>query len=343
MREFLEPLLAWFAANKESYFFRGDRNPYRVWVSEVALQQTRLAAALPRLKKFLDTFPSVAALSEASEQQVVVSWAGLGYYNRARNLRRGAIYLRDNYHCEIPSDYHALLKIPSVGPYTAAAIASICFGKPVLAIDGNVKRVLARWFCWREDVTSLVFLRKVAEVEPLILAAASHPGELNEALMEFGQKVCSPRPICQECFLSTSCLAYSQGMSNILPMRQQARVREKLEWTVYLVKKDNHFLLQHNGEDFPFLKNMAILPSAVHYPETGKTVYSFCENFLTSAKELVKGNISHAIMHYKITATVIRADLKEDILPPQFEFVPQKAIHHYLNSSLMKKIMTAVL
>ncbi len=202
-------LLRWFAANKSPYPWRRAVTPYKVWISEVMLQQTVTTAVAPRFVRWLQRFPNVRALAQASGQQVLREWEGLGYYARARNLHRAAQIIVREYRGNIPADYRQLLALPGIGNYTAAAIASIAFGHVHPVLDANVRRVMQRVLATAQgqdsdDEAIAAFLRSAI--------SRRRPGDFNEALMELGQTVCRPRkPKCGNCPLQTNCDAYRLG------------------------------------------------------------------------------------------------------------------------------------
>ena len=195
--------------------WRRDRDPYRVWVSEVMLQQTTVRAVTPYYERFLAAFPTVAALAAAREEDVLGAWAGLGYYHRARNLRRGARHLVEHHGGRFPKTLEAALAVPGVGLYTASAVLSIAHGVPLPVVDGNVRRVLSRLFGlrgpqWRKDAPYY------NRAEELLFRAA--PGDWNQAVMELGATICVPRrPACPACPLADGCVARAEGLQDALP------------------------------------------------------------------------------------------------------------------------------
>jgi A/G-specific adenine glycosylase len=220
-------LLAWYDARARDLPWREDTDPYRVWVSEVMLQQTRVEAVIPYYLRWMERFPSVERLAAAPEEEVMGAWAGLGYYSRARNLHRAAREVRERHGGVLPSDPEALRALPGVGEYTVGAVGSIAFGLPLPAVDGNVRRVLAR-LGDEPDPTPAVLRRwAVALVDP------ERPGDFNQALMELGATVCTPRnPLCGECPLYSMCRARAAGTQAERPVpRRKGAVRE-LSWGV---------------------------------------------------------------------------------------------------------------
>ena len=185
------PLLEWYGRNARSLPWREEPAPYRVWVSEIMLQQTRVEAVKPYFARFLTELPDVPALASAPEQQLMKLWEGLGYYSRARNLQKAARVMVEQYGGTLPADYDALLKLPGIGPYTAGAVASIAYGIPVPAVDGNVLRVVMRLTAGWEDIADPAVKRAVERRMAAILPK-DRPGDFNQAMMELGATVCAP-------------------------------------------------------------------------------------------------------------------------------------------------------
>ena len=212
-------LLAWFGKHKRPLPFRESPDAWRVWVSEVMLQQTRVEAMLPRYRGFVARFPSPGSLARASEDEVLAAWAGLGYYGRARSLQRAAQLLAGEGR-GIPKDPESLAKLPGIGEYTAAAIASIAFGAPVAAVDGNVRRVLSRLFAVGGVPGRAVFERRIRELADRLMEAdeAGEPGAWNQALMELGATTCTAaRPRCERCPVREFCWARVGGRPEAFP------------------------------------------------------------------------------------------------------------------------------
>jgi len=213
-------LLAWFQHHARKLPWRGERTPYRVWVSEVMLQQTQVEAVIPYYRRFVERFPDVESLADAPLEAVLKAWEGLGYYARARRLHQAARQLRASGDGRLPPTFDELKALPGVGTYTAGAIASIAFGQGVPAIDGNARRVISRLFGIREDVTRSATKRRIMALAQELLPEG-HAGSFNEAIIELGATVCTPRnPSCSECPLNANCLAYAQGEQHVLPVRR---------------------------------------------------------------------------------------------------------------------------
>lgn len=213
-------LLAWFRREKRQLPWRGTTDPYRIWVSEVMLQQTTVAAVRPRYDAFLERFPDVSTLADASEDSVLAAWSGLGYYARARNLRRAAQIVVRDHEGRIPDDPLALRSLPGFGEYMSAAVASLAFGSRLPAADANVDRVLSRVFVIRGRTGTRAHRLRVLEAADRILPSR-RAGDLTAALMDLGQTVCTPRaPRCPECPIRTSCVAYRTGTVSRYPEKK---------------------------------------------------------------------------------------------------------------------------
>ena len=216
-------LLDWYDANRRVLPFRGTRDPYAVWISEIMLQQTRTDTVSGYYTRFLNRFPNIAALAQADEQEVLKYWEGLGYYSRARNLHKAAQIMQREYGGRFPAAYEGIRALPGVGDYTAAAVASIAYRLPYPAIDGNLTRVLARVHGVREDVGRPSVKRLIHELGERE-SDRERPGDWNQALMDLGATICVPgTPDCARCPLQAQCDAYAQGDADQLPIRAAAR------------------------------------------------------------------------------------------------------------------------
>ena len=249
------PLLTWFYENRRSLPFREDPTPYHIWISEIMLQQTRMTAVLPYYERFIHELPSVADLAMCDTDRLHKLWEGLGYYSRADNLKRAAEMICEKYGGELPADHAALLSLPGIGPYTAGAIASISFGIPAPAVDGNVMRVFSRLYNDRADITLGVTKSRVTDrvTEEMPTDKA---GDFNQALMELGALVCIPGEAkCERCPLSERCGAYAAGTVSALPAKAEKKPRRIVDITVLLVRSPKGWLLQKRPPS-GLLKNM---------------------------------------------------------------------------------------
>ena len=228
-------LLPWYDGGARVLPWREEPTPYRVWVSEIMLQQTRVEAVRPYYERFLEAFPTVEALAAAPEEKLLKMWEGLGYYNRARNLQRAAQQVVELYDGEVPASYEALRALPGVGDYTAGAIASIAFQLPVPAVDGNVLRVISRVLCRYDNILDAKVKRRTEE--ELRQALPQRAGDFNQSLMELGALVCLPggAPRCLGCPLHPVCRAAAQGVAQELPVKAKAKPRKQEERTLFLL------------------------------------------------------------------------------------------------------------
>ncbi|WP_200975025.1 A/G-specific adenine glycosylase [Echinicola sp. 20G] len=218
---FASKLLLWYPQNKRDLPWRNTQNPYIIWLSEIILQQTRVAQGLPYFEKFVSHYPSVQDLAKAPTEEIMRLWQGLGYYSRARNLHECAKQVVNEYRGQFPSDYKSLLKLKGVGQYTAAAIASFAFKEKVAVVDGNVFRVLSRYFGIETDISSSQGKKEFQELANKLISK-EHPDEYNQAIMEFGALQCTPKnPDCDNCPLLDGCFAAKHQMVSSLPVKEK--------------------------------------------------------------------------------------------------------------------------
>jgi A/G-specific adenine glycosylase len=261
--KFKRRLLAWFAARKRDLPWRRTSDPYRIWLSEIMLQQTRVAAVIPYYERFLEAFPDAPALARASEDRVLANWAGLGYYSRARNLQRAAKEIVLRHRGEFPREYESALALPGIGRYTAAAVLSIAYGEPHAVLDGNVARVLARLGARRGDLRAPGMWRKLEAAAQDLLATKS-PGDWNQAMMELGATVCTPKsPRCEECPIERWCRARKLGVEGTLPRARNKRdsVDVTLAAAVFLDPRGRTLLVRQPGGDGALFSRMWQFPA----------------------------------------------------------------------------------
>lgn len=244
-----EPLLAWYDENARDLPWRKSPDAYRVWVSEIMLQQTRVEAVKPYYARFLAALPTVEALAGCEEPRLLKLWEGLGYYSRVRNMQRCARLLVSEADGAFPRDEKALLALPGIGPYTAGAIASIAFGLPVPAVDGNVLRVISRILGSREDIL-LATTRKRVDALLRDSLPGDRAGAFNQALMDLGATVCLPgrNARCESCPLLSLCTAGKEGLTEQIPVRNAKTARKKQDRTVLVVRDGFRTLLRRRGK-----------------------------------------------------------------------------------------------
>lgn len=253
-------LLNWYDQHARTLPWRGIHDPYRTWVSETMLQQTRVETVIGYYDRFLQRFPTVADLAAAPEDDVLKLWEGLGYYSRARNLHKGAKQVMADFGGVIPFDLEQLRKISGVGPYTAGAIASIAFDKAVPAVDGNVIRVVSRLRGIRENV-GIPSVRRMLEGEAAALVPADRPGDFNQAVMDLGATVCVPgTPACEKCPLQGCCDAYAAGDAEDLPVLPRKNPPRVIDYAVCLIFSGDRVLMRQRTE--AMLKGLWVFPMA---------------------------------------------------------------------------------
>ena len=256
------PLLAWYKENKRDLPWRIEPNPYKVWVSEIMLQQTRIEAVKPYFDRFMKELPDVAALAAVEDDRLMKLRAGLGYYNRARNLKKAADVIVREYDGVMPPQYQELKKLPGIGCYTAGAIASIVFGEDVPAVDGNVLRVLSRILASREDIGKSSVKKKAEDLLKRVMPKGE-AGDFNQGLMELGETICVPGgiPKCGECPVSRICLARESGLACELPIKAPPK-KKKIEKRTVCILEHKDLVGLCRREDTGLLASLYELPNA---------------------------------------------------------------------------------
>ena len=247
---FSKKIISWYEENKRDLPWRHTRDPYKIWLSEIILQQTRVAQGMPYYERFVQNFPNVISLANAKEDRILRLWQGLGYYSRARNLHACAKKVRDEQGGLFPQTFEELKKLPGIGAYTAAAIASMAFREPVAVVDGNVYRVLARVFGIDLDIMShegkAYFFEKANE-----LIDKQQPDLFNQAMMEFGALHCTPKnPKCDSCIFMKTCIAYQQDQQSLLPVKAKKQAARKRYFTYIIIECRGRLLMRkrHHGD-----------------------------------------------------------------------------------------------
>ena len=265
-----QKLILWYEENKRSFLWRESKDPYKVWLSEIILQQTKTEQGLPYFKRFLDAYPTIRDLALANEDEVLKLWQGLGYYSRARNLHFTAQYINNELGGSFPNTFESLIKLKGVGDYTASAISSICFGIPQAVVDGNVYRFLSRYFGILTPIDSSR-AHKEFKFKAMNLIGNFHPGTFNQAMMEFGSLHCTYKnPKCSSCPFAKKCIALNQNKISRLPVKT-LRIKIKKRYFNYLVLTDSqdHYVFEkrtdkgiwQNLYQFPLLESMKPIKS----------------------------------------------------------------------------------
>jgi len=237
-------LLRWYEANKRDLPWRRTRDPYAIWVSETMLQQTRVETVIPYWHRFLERFPTIEALAAAPEGDVLKLWEGLGYYSRARNLQKGAQAVVARHQGIVPDTLDEMLALPGVGPYTAGAVLSIAYDVPVPAVDGNVFRVLSRWFLIEEDIMKPKTRRTFEQIAAFLIPEG-RAASFNQALMEHGATICIPKnPRCHSCPVQAQCSAFAEGVQEMFPVKEKKKPPRPVDMTAAILRDGDRVLIR---------------------------------------------------------------------------------------------------
>lgn len=304
-------LLAWFRRNARDLPWRGTGDPYRVWLAEILLQQTRVKAALPYYERFIKAFPTVSDLAAADEDRLMKLWEGLGYYSRARNLHKAAKIVVDECGGRFPRRAQDWQRLPGVGRYTAGAIASIVFGERVPVLDGNARRVLSRLFAVEECVDVAETQRLLWRIAEMLVSPKA-PGNFNQALMELGSRVCLPKaPHCDGCPVRKSCDAYALGRQASLPVRRANKPLPHHELVAAAIAKNGRYLLGKRPAP-GLLGGLWELPGGKIKPNETHEQALVRELKVELATDITVGplvaSVKHAYSHFKITLHVYRCE-----------------------------------
>lgn len=332
--QFSKVLIAWYLQNKRDLPWRHTNNPYLIWLSEIMLQQTRVAQGLPYYLQFVDAFPTVFDLASADEQQVLRLWQGLGYYSRARNLHKAAKYVVTEFNGVFPNSYSQLLKLPGVGNYTAAAIASFAYNEPVAVVDGNVYRVLARYFDIETDIASSSANAEFRELAQQLIPN-NQPALFNQAIMEFGALQCVPKnPNCSICVFNSSCAALQKNKVGILPIkRKKAKVKNR--FFNYLVIEDEfNNTVVTKREDQGIWQNLYEFPLHESMQAVGEPDFDYLKlvNEVLSIVELddsaVIHKLSHQHLHIKFWKMQLRGIVDNGVQIAELNELPFPIVIH---------------
>ena len=296
MKKMSGTIVKWYQENKRKLPWRKEKNPYYIWISEIMLQQTRIEAVMGYYERFLHSLPTVKDLAEVDEEKLLKLWEGLGYYNRARNLKKAAQIVQEKYNGKMPKNYSELLELPGIGEYTAGAIASIAYDEPVPAVDGNVLRVVSRVVASQKDVleakTKKEFTEKLQKVMP------KQAGDFNEGLMELGERICLPNgePICDKCPLQEICLAKKKNLTDSIPVRNAKIKRKKEQKTVFLLECENQIAIRKR-ESTGLLANLYEFPN-VDGKLTKKEIEKILRDWKLQVKSMEKVGTHHHIFSH---------------------------------------------
>ncbi len=316
-------LIEWYSNEKRALPWRKNSSPYAIWISEIMLQQTRVQQVIGYYNRFMEAFPDIHKLAKAPEEKVLKLWQGLGYYSRARNIHKTARIIDQQYQSQFPSSFNDIISLPGIGPYTAGAIASIAFNLPVSAVDGNVQRVISRLFQVREPVNTTKGNRIIKGIVEDLLPK-NHPGDFNQAIMDFGALICKPlAPQCNICPLKDHCLAFKHNLVKQIPVKTKTTKTRKRFFNYFIIIETQTgatFFTQRNDPrdiwfrlfEFPMIETdresdpEALLESAVK------------NNWLNSKNLILREVTSateHLLSHQKIITRCLIFENPSDSVP----------------------------
>ncbi|MFC4319878.1 A/G-specific adenine glycosylase [Litchfieldia salsa] len=315
---FQQDLLSWFEAEMRSLPWREDSDPYRVWVSEIMLQQTRVDTVIPYFKRFMEKFPTIESLAMAKEEDVLKAWEGLGYYSRVRNLHSAVKEVNESYGGVVPNTVENISKLKGVGPYTTGAILSIAYGIPEPAVDGNVMRVFSRIFSVWEDIakpkTRILFEEIIREV-----ISKENPSYFNQGLMELGALICTPTsPSCLLCPVREHCKAFEEGVQAELPVKSKKKAPRSVTMAAVVIQDEAGRLIVHKRQNKGLLANMWEFPNVetqLEYQSPKETLQQYLKTDFNLKVEIEAPftTIEHVFSHLVWNITVYKGTLTEEI------------------------------
>lgn len=338
--------LSWFRAQRRDLPWRANRDAYRVWIAEVMLQQTRIAAVIPYYERFLERFPTVDKLAEASAPEVLRYWAGLGYYSRARNLHAAAKEIVTRHGGKFPAAIDEALKLPGIGRYTAAAVLSIAYGVPLAVLDGNVARVLARLGGVRGDLREPRRWRQLQNMADALLAREA-AGDWNQALMELGEVICTPqRPRCGECPAARACVAHARKLTQAIPAprKKRAPVRMQIAAAILLDRKGHTILVKDPGaHDEVLFSRMWQFPAVEVAADAAAELARHVRETLAINHSALRplGSARHGVTFRNITLLPFLAQVAELPKRPRTRIVALGRLRELPVSSATRKIAAA--
>lgn len=346
MRNFSKTIFEWYNQNKRELPWRGEQDPYKIWISEIILQQTRIAQGWNYYLRFVERFPTVAQLAEASEDEVLKYWQGLGYYSRARNLHAGAKYIMEFHKGFFPENHADILKIKGVGEYTAAAIASFAFQLPFPAIDGNVFRVLTRIFGISTPIDTAAGKKEITDLA-MQLMDSKNPGTFNQSLMDFGSLQCTPSlPKCSDCCFAFSCVAKEQNLTTILPVKsQKTSIKTRYFYYLHIIDGEKTYICRRSAKDiWQGLYEFPLIESEKTLSQEEVLAHSFTVELLKNCQwtvETITPVYKHQLSHQTIFGQSIVIKIKEGlpIIRENMLFVLEKDLVIYPVSRLMERVI----
>lgn len=344
------PLLDWYSKNKREMPWRNTSDPYKIWISEIMLQQTRVDTVIPYYHRFIEAFPDVESLANADQQRVLKLWEGLGYYSRARNMLKASRDVQDRLGGTFPDNYDDLIRLRGIGPYTAAAISSIAFDEKQAVVDGNVIRVLSRFFGIADDVRQLSVKKEIQNLADKCIPERN-PGDFNQALMELGATICTPSsPECGSCPLSVECVAYNSAQTGAIPYKSKKKKIPHHHIGVGMISDSAQRLLITLRPDDAMLGGLWEFPGGKQ--KKGESIEETVKRELREELDVnvrVKDKfmeLKHAYSHFKITLHAYWCTIESGTPKPRsskaLKWVTLEEITHYpfpkANKTLIEKL-----
>ena len=317
---FENQLVKWYLNNKRELPWRENIDPYRVWISEIILQQTRVVQGEKYFNNFIKKFPSLESLSSADESEVLKIWKGLGYYNRAINIHKTSKKITNTLNGVFPNTYNELIKLNGIGDYTASAISSICFNEYNPVVDGNVLRLLSRYYGLKTPIDSLKGQRNIREIGKKLISKVANPGDFNQAMMEYGALVCTPFPDCESCVFSSKCIAYINKEVDSIPVKSKKKKPKErfLNYIVFIDSKQKTIVNKRTNKDiwyklneFPLIESKTEIKNINTLTDFKKLIDNLSLTNLEEKEKIYR--IKHILSHQILYISFYQICVKETI------------------------------
>ena len=321
---FENQLLEWYINNKRDLPWRKNKDPYRVWISEIILQQTRVVQGEKYFNNFIKKFPSVEILASSGESEVLKIWKGLGYYNRAINIHKTSREIVNTLNGVFPNTYDELIKLKGIGDYTASAISSICFNEYNPVVDGNVLRFLARYYGLKTPVDSLKGQRDIKKIGKTLINKLDNPGDFNQAMMEYGALICTPFPNCESCMFNSKCIAFDKIEVDLIPIKSKRKKQKErfLNYIVFIDNQKNTIVNKRTNKDiwyklneFPLIESKTKIGNITAFDEFKKLTDFNSLSIKEENKEVyrVKHILSHQILYISFYQIIVKETISSGI------------------------------
>jgi A/G-specific adenine glycosylase len=317
---FENQLVKWYLNNKRELPWRENIDPYRVWISEIILQQTRVVQGEKYFNNFIKKFPSLESLSSADESEVLKIWKGLGYYNRAINIHKTSKKITNTLNGVFPNTYNELIKLNGIGDYTASAISSICFNEYNPVVDGNVLRLISRYYGLKTPIDSLKGQRNIREIGKKLISKVANPGDFNQAMMEYGALVCTPFPDCESCVFSSKCIAYINKEVDSIPVKSKKKKPKErfLNYIVFIDSKQKTIVNKRTNKDiwyklneFPLIESKTEIKNINTLTDLKKLIDNLSLTILKEKEKIYR--IKHILSHQILYISFYQICVKETI------------------------------